>query len=65
MSHAADNESSLDNELTESEDGNANAEAAAPALAATARAPRWRSIEQYWEARRLREHLKDYLVDEG
>src|SRR3569623_68696 len=32
MSHAADNESSLDNELPESEHGNANEEAAAPAL---------------------------------
>lgn len=26
--------------------------------------PRWRSIEQYWEERKLRERLKDYLVDE-
>lgn len=25
---------------------------------------RWRSIEQYWEERRLRERLKDYLVDD-
>lgn len=64
MSHAADNESAFDNELAESEHENIDAEAA-PARAATARAPRWRSIEQYWEARRLREQLKDYLVDEG
>lgn len=33
--------------------------------AASARyAPKWRNIEQYWEERRLREQLKDDLLDE-
>lgn len=26
--------------------------------------PKWRTIEQYWEERRLREQIKDYLADE-
>jgi len=47
------------------ENFNEGAEAALERPVAAGRAKRrWRSIEQYWEERRLREHLKDYLVDD-
>lgn len=39
-------------------------EAVAVATAISRYKPKWRTIEQYWEERRLREHLKDYLADE-
>ncbi len=32
--------------------------------AAARHKPKWRNIEQYWEERRLREQLKDFLRDE-
>ncbi|MEK7322366.1 MAG: hypothetical protein AABZ84_04725 [Pseudomonadota bacterium] len=28
-------------------------------------APKWRNIEQYWEEKRLREQLKDDLLDDA
>lgn len=45
--------------------GDGNAETGGTQKPATAAryAPKWRNIEQYWEEKRLREQLKDDLLD--
>ncbi len=65
MPKSTDNDNLIDNDLSEGEVWSEGAEAIERQVNAGARnTPKWRSIEQYWEERRLREHLKDYLVDE-
>lgn len=62
MSTSTGNDNLID-DVDENFNEGTEAARARPAIAGRTKR-RWRSIEQYWEERRLREHLKDYLVDD-